>query len=90
MNSEYKEFVSKFMPECMDVDHLHKRNKEFKIIRCKNVTSKQKAFELMYTRYIDFPVNSDKEKKIASPCFFRDISNCFFNGCSVIHQSHIT
>ena len=44
----------------------------------------------MYTRYTDFSVNSDKEKKFASPCIFRDISNCFFNGCSVIHQSHIT
>ena len=75
MNSEYKEFVSKFMPECMTVDRLHKRIKEFKIIRCKNVTSKQKAFALMCTRYIDFPVNSEKEKKVASPCFFRDISN---------------
>ena len=23
MNSEYKEFFSKFMPKCMTVDHLH-------------------------------------------------------------------
>ena len=90
MNSEYKEFISKFMPDCMTVDHLHKQIKEFKTIRSKNATSKQKAFALMYTRYIDFPVNSDKEKKIVSPCFFRDISNGFFYGHKVIHHSHIT
>ena len=44
MNNEYKEFFSKFMPEYMTVDYLHKQIKEFKIIRCKNATSKQKAF----------------------------------------------
>ena len=44
----------------------------------------------MCTRYIDFPVNSDKEKKIGSPCSFRDILNCFFDGYKVIHHSHIT
>ena len=90
LNSEYKEFVSKFLPECMTVDHLHKQIKEFKIIRCKNATSKQKAFTLMYTRYIDFLVNSDKEKKIASPSSFRDISNCLFDGYKIIHHYHIT
>ena len=90
MNSEYKEFFSKFMAGCMTVDHLQKQIKEFKIIRCKNATSKQKVFALMYTHYIDFPVNSNKEKKIASPCFFRDISNCCFDGYKVIHHSHIT
>ena len=90
MNKEYKEFVSKFMPECVTVDNLNKQIKEFKIIRCENATSKRKAFALMYTRYIDFPNSCDKEKKIASPCFFRDISNCFFDGSKVIHHSHIT
>ena len=40
---QYKEFVSKFMPNCTTVDHLHKQIKEFKIIRSKNVTSKQKT-----------------------------------------------
>ena len=43
----------------------------------------------MYTRYIDFPSNCDKEKKMAS-CFFRDILNCFFDRFKIIHHSHIT
>ena len=90
MNKEYKEFVTTFMPECLTTDHLHKQIKEFKVIKFKNVTSKQKAFALMYTRYIDFPDNCDKEKTIASPCFFRDISNCFFDGFKIIHHTHIT
>ena len=89
MNSEYKEFVSKFMPECMTVDHLQKQIKAFKIIRWKNATSKQKAFALMYTRYIDFPVNSVKEKKIASPCFletFRIIFSMVTRSYTILTQ----
>ena len=86
MNSEYKEFVSKFMPDCMTVDNLHK---QIKIIRSKNATSKQKAFALMYTPYIVLVI-SDKEKKMVSPCFFRDISTCIFDGHKVIYHSDIT
>ena len=43
------------MPECSTYEQIHKQIKDFKIIGGKEPTLKQKAFALMYSRYIDFP-----------------------------------
>ena len=44
----------------------------------------------MYSRFIDFPDHFHNEKKVASPCFFGDLSNIFFDSYKVIHYSHVT
>ena len=44
----------------------------------------------MYSRYIDFPMSMYNEKKYASPFFFSDIANVFFDSHKVMHHSHVT
>ena len=56
----------------------------------KNATSKEKAFAVMYSRFIDFPDHFHNERKIASPWFFCYLSNIFFNFYKVIHHSYVT
>ena len=77
------------MADCSVADHIHKQIKEFKIYRNKNATPKQKAFALIYSRYIDFPTDCRTEKRFVSPSFSSDISNVFFNSFKVIHHSHV-
>ena len=87
MNEEYKKFVTEYMPECSTYEQIHKQIKDFKIIGGKKPTLKQKAFALMYSRYIDFPDDLPPNKKCSSNC---DISNCFFfDGFKVIHHFHV-
>ena len=80
LNEEYKKFVTEYMPECSTYEQIHKQIKDFKIIGGKKPTLKQKAFALMYIRYIDFPDDLPPNKKCSSPNFFSDISNCLFDG----------
>ena len=75
LNNEYKSFIVDIMLDCSTVDHLHKQIQEFKILRNKNATLKQRAFALMCSRYINFPGNFHTEKKFVSPSFFSNISN---------------
>ena len=79
LNEEYKKFVAEYIPECSTYEQIHKQIKDFKIIGGKEPTLKQKAFALMYRRYIDFPDNLPPNKKCSSPNFFNNISNCFFD-----------
>ena len=65
LNVEYKRFLVEYMADCSTVDHIHKQIKEFKIYRSKNATPKQKAFALMYSRYIDFPGDLRTEKRLS-------------------------
>ena len=78
------------MNDCSTEEHLQKQIKEFKIYRKKNATSRQRAFALMYSHYIDFPTRIYNEKKYALPSFFSDIGNVFFDSHKVIHHSHVT
>ena len=55
LNEEYKKFVTEYMPECSTYEQVRKQIKDFKIIGGKEPTLKQKAFALIYSRYIDFP-----------------------------------
>ena len=55
LNEEYKTFVTEYMPECSTYEQMDKQIKDFKIIGGKEQTLKQKAFALMYKRYIDLP-----------------------------------
>ena len=90
LNEEYKKFVTEYMSECSTYELIHKQIKDFKIIGGKEPTLKQKAFALMYRRYIDFPDDLPPNKKCSSPNFFSDISNCFFDSFKVIHHSQVT
>ena len=78
LNVEYKRFLVEYMADCSTVDHIHKQIKEFKIYRSKNATPKQKAFALMYSRYIDFPGDFRTEKRL-SLLHFLVISVTFFS-----------
>ena len=78
------------MADCSTVDHIHKQIKDFKIYRHKSTTPKQKAFALMYSRYIEFAGHFQTEKWFVPPSFFSDISNVFFDSFKVIHHSHVT
>ena len=73
------------MSDCKNEEHLHTKIKEFKLYRNKNATPKSKAFAVMYSRFIDFPDHVHNYKKIASPCFFSDLSDIFFDSYKVIH-----
>ena len=44
LDNEYKSFIVDFMSDCSTVDHLHKQIQEFKILRNKNASRKQRAF----------------------------------------------
>ena len=90
LNEECKGFVTEYIPECSTCEQIHKQIKDFKIIGGKKPTLKQKAFALMYSRYIDFPDDLLTNKKCCPPNFFSDISNCFFDGFKVIHHSYVT
>lgn len=59
------------MSDCTTADHLYKKIKEFQLLKSQNGTSKQKAFALMYTRYINFPEENLLSQKYASSCFFK-------------------
>ena len=59
------------MGDCSTEDHLHNKIKEFQCYKNKSATPRQKAFALMYSRYIDFP---ECFKNYASSNFFRDIA----------------
>ena len=54
LNNKYKEFLRDYMSDCSTADHLHAKIKEFQLLKSQIDTSKQKAFALMYTTYIDF------------------------------------
>ena len=77
------------MADCSVADHIHKQIKEFKIYRNKNATPKQKAFALIYSRYIDFPTDCRTGKRFVSPSFSSDIGSVFFDSFKVIHHSHV-
>ena len=87
--AEYPVIVE-YVADYSTVDHIHKQIKEFKIYRNKNATPKQKAFALMYSRYIDFPRDFRTKKWFTSPSFFSDISHAFFDLLKVIDHSHVT
>ena len=70
LNEEYEKFVTEYMPECSTNEQIHKQIKDFKIIGGKKTTLKQKAFALMYCRYIDFPDDLAPNKKSSLPNFF--------------------
>ena len=90
LNEEYKTFFKDHMPECSTYKQIHKQIQNFKILGDKKPTLKQKAFALMYSRYMDFPKDLRLSQKCSSPNFFSDTSNCFFDGFKVIHHSHVT
>ena len=62
LNAECKRFIVEYMADCSTVDHIHKQIKDFKIYRHKSTTPKQKAFALMYSRYIEFAGHFQTEK----------------------------
>ena len=70
--------------------YMHERIKEFKHLKSENVTSRQKAFALNYTRYIQFLEENVLSKKYPNVPFFNNIVNCFCDGHKVIHHSNIT
>ena len=57
--------------------HIHERIKEFKLLKSKNVTSRQKAFALIYTRYMQFPEENALSKKYANASFLMILSIVF-------------
>ena len=69
LNIEYKKFIVGYMSDCENEEHLDTKIKEFKLCRNENATPKEKAFTVMYSRFIDFPDHFHNEKKIISPCF---------------------
>ena len=64
--------------------------KNIKIYRNKNTTLRRKAFALMHSRYIDFPISVHDVKKYASSSFFSDIAAVFLDSYKGIHYSHVT
>ena len=78
------------MSDCLTPQHLHDHIKEFKLLKSPNATSKQKAFALIYTRYIQFPEENLVTKKYANGSFFNDIVNCSFDSEKVIYHPHMT
>ena len=86
----YKRFIVKCMADFPPVHHMHKQIKEFNIYRNKTVTPKQNSFDLMYSRYIDFPGELRTEKTFVSPWSFSDISNAFFDLFKIIHHPHVS
>ena len=90
LDNEYKKFIMDYMGDCPIEEPLHNKIKEFKIYRNKNATLRQKAFALMYSRYVDFPISVHNVKKYPSPSFFSDIAAVFFDSYKTIHHSHIT
>ena len=89
LNSEYKDFLLTYMSDCSTSQHIHQCIKEFKLLKSQNVTSRQKVFALIYTRY-NFPKKKFYLKNMQMPPFFNDIVNCFCDGHKVIHHSYIT
>ena len=69
LDIEYKKFLFDHVSNCENKEHLHTKIKEFKLYRNENATPKEKAFAVMYSRFIYFPDHFHNEKKIASPCF---------------------
>ena len=90
LDNEYKKFIMDYMGNCPIEEPLHNKMKEFKIYRNKDAILRQKAFALMYSRYIDFPISVNIVKKYASPSFFSDTAAVFFDSYKAIHHSHIT
>ena len=74
----------------MTVLHRNIYTNVLKILKSQNVTSRRKAFALIYTRYIQFPEENVLSKKYAKASCFNDIVNCFYDGHKVIHHFHIT
>ena len=70
LNNEYKEFLRDYMNDCSTADHLHAKIKEFQLLKSQIGTSKQKAFALMYTTYIDFLEENLLSKKYLSSWIF--------------------
>ena len=65
------------MPECSTYEQIHKQIKDFTIIGGKKTTLKQKAFALMYSRYIDSPDDLPPIKNAPHLIFWRYIKLLF-------------
>ena len=70
LNMKYKKFIVDYMSNCENEEHLHRKIKEIKLYRDKNATPKEKAFAVMYSRFIDFPGQFHNEKKKSLPLVF--------------------
>ena len=77
LNEEYKDFLLTCMSDCSTSQHIHERIKEFKLLKSKNVTSRQKAFALIYTRHMQFPEENVLSKKYANASFLMILSIVF-------------
>ena len=71
VNMKYKKFIVDYMSNCENEENLHRKIKEIKLYRDKNATPKEKAFAVMYSRFIDFPTQFHNEKRNCFPLFFQ-------------------
>ena len=73
---EYKDFLLTFISDCSTSQHIYERIK-FKLLKSQNVTSRQKAFALIYIWYIKFQKKTFYLKNTQMPLFLMILSIVF-------------